>query len=337
MLGHWDRAKDIVEILTAEQKRAVLEPLAEGMMKREILEIETQEALELIKPHLELIGAQQAEKECFLPSIQAGAGLLVEREAGKWGFAHFTFQEYLCASHWRQTGKAKDWGEREWLPLIASSWWPETLRLYAAQADANSLVTSCLELNTTPALELAGNIAREALKLESGLRESIKSLAKERAVLRLRSKPLTLTEKDDFKALFNLDENLRPLAYIQNDYERKGDVVIDHATGLTWQQAGSETYLTYEETLAYVEEQNAEKYGGFNDWRLPTVEELASLLEPEKQANDLYIHPVFNSKQRWCWTSDQYGSSGACLIGFYYGDVSRDGLDNCYYVRLVRP
>ena len=174
-------------------------------------------------------------------------------------------------------------------------------------------------------------------KTISSTKQAPTALAKERAVLRLRSKPLTTKAEDDFKALFNLDENLRPLTYIQNDYERKGDVVVDHATGLTWQQAGSEEYVTYEKAFAYMKEQNAKGFGGFNDWRLPTVEELASLLESEKQAHDLYIHPVFNDKQRWCWTSDKYGSSGACRIGFNLGVVSRDYLDGDFYVRLVRP
>lgn len=157
----------------------------------------------------------------------------------------------------------------------------------------------------------------------------------------LRSEPLTVSEKE-FTKVFGLDEDLRPLEYIQNDYEAQGEVVVDHATGLVWQKSGSKDSLTYEKALEYVQKLNQEKFAGYNDWRLPTIPELMSLLEPEKQSNDLYINPMFDAEQWWCWSADRLpegegGSSGAAWrANFYLGHVYWLLVKNFHYVRCVR-
>ena len=55
--------------------------------------------------------------------------------------------------------------------------------------------------------------------------------------------------------------------------------VYDNVTGLTWQQGFSETKLTYSEALDYVDTVNAQNYGGYSDWRLPTIKQLYSLID----------------------------------------------------------
>ena len=152
----------------------------------------------------------------------------------------------------------------------------------------------------------------------------------------LRSQPKDVSD-DEFLTVFNLDENWRPKRYVENEYEDLGNgVVVDHATGLMWEKSGSEVFMWYEEVEAYIRDLNRKKFAGFDDWRLPTIDELASLLEPEKRTGGLYIDPVFDTKQRWCWTSDKRGSWSAWLVGFKYGSVRWYGVDNANYVRAVR-
>lgn len=69
-------------------------------------------------------------------------------------------------------------------------------------------------------------------------------------------------------------------AYGANDFVDGGDgTVTDRATGLAWARADSGTGMSWQDALAWVAAKNAERYLGHDDWRLPTVKELQSLLD----------------------------------------------------------
>ncbi len=106
-------------------------------------------------------------------------------------------------------------------------------------------------------------------------------------------------------------------------------------TGLMWQKSGSDNYMKYDKAQSYIDGLNRDKFAGCNDWRLPTLEELASLLESRK-VDGLYIDPLFDRTQRWCWTADTRASEGAWYVNFNYGDVYWYYLDYYGYVRAVR-
>lgn len=166
--------------------------------------------------------------------------------------------------------------------------------------------------------------------------DSGKGLFEKQTVLHLRRRPITVGDAK-FKKVFKLDEKRRPLEYVENEYEDNGNgTVTDHFTGLMWQQSGSKTYIAYEKIDKYIESLNDEGFAGFNDWRLPTVDELASLLEPAKQDNDLFIKPVFDRAQSWCWTTDIRSSGSVWLVYFRFGHVYWNVLKFVGYVRAVR-
>ncbi|MCU0645143.1 MAG: DUF1566 domain-containing protein, partial [bacterium] len=116
-------------------------------------------------------------------------------------------------------------------------------------------------------------------------------------------------------------------------------VVIDRASGLMWQQGGSSDSMLFKKTKSWIAELNRQRYAGFSDWRLPTLEEAMSLMEPDKMNGDLYIDPIFDSNQRWIWTCDlEQGGSSAWVVGFddgrcYYGQFH---YYDYYSVRAVR-
>ncbi len=123
-----------------------------------------------------------------------------------------------------------------------------------------------------------------------------------------------------------------------NDYklQNNGKVVFDRASELMWEQSGSDGYISYDEAKKYVVQLNSNKFAGYSDWRLPTLEEAMSLMEPEKKNGSLYIDPIFDKRQQWIWTSDLQSASGAWVVDFLYGYCSSDSFDDDYYVRAVR-
>lgn len=64
-----------------------------------------------------------------------------------------------------------------------------------------------------------------------------------------------------------------------NQFVDNGDGTIsDEATGLMWMQADSGEGMDWETALAYAQAQNEANYLGYNDWRLPNVKELQSIV-----------------------------------------------------------
>lgn len=235
-----------------------------------------------------------------------------------------------------------------WQYLDQRSPWEDHIRLKRAQQ-----LTALNFLNPVAArqwiaqAEERGDAAQEGLKdwfvamyqelQRSGFLER-KDTGAGKQLMRLRSEPLTVSE-DEFKKVFGLVEEWRPREYIRNEFEERGEVILDHATGLMCQRSGSKKRLRYKETQQYVADLNRHKFGGYSDWRLPTIPELMSLIEPQKQANDLYINPIFVKKRTWFYSTDirqekgESSAKSAWGVNFNFGHVLWDLLG---YVRCVR-
>ena len=100
----------------------------------------------------------------------------------------------------------------------------------------------------------------------------------------------------------------------------RGEVVIDRETGLMWQQAASSQQMVYRLAMEWINSLNKRGFAGFNDWRLPTLEEAMTLMEQSPNHEGVYIDPIFNSKQRsWMWTADRGEADSAWYVNFNYG------------------
>lgn len=124
--------------------------------------------------------------------------------------------------------------------------------------------------------------------------------------------------------------------YKEPDFEAQGEVVVDHANGLMWQQSGSAHAMPFSVAQQYIQQLNTSKFAGYDDWRLPTIEELGTLGEPEKQSTGLYISPIFDETQAACWGGSKVLPELARGINFFDNTVLWDFRGISLYVRAIR-
>ena len=123
---------------------------------------------------------------------------------------------------------------------------------------------------------------------------------------------------------------------ISHDYEENiiedDKVVIDHVTGLMWHQSGSFKNMSWKRAKKWTIKLNENGYAGFADWRLPTLEEAVSLLEPSAKNGNQFIDPAFDKTQSSVWTCDSNISNSslsldrAWSVNFNYSLVSRNDI-----------
>lgn len=164
---------------------------------------------------------------------------------------------------------------------------------------------------------------------------------KEKSIRIFRTTATTISEQEVRQMLrkhdfFALDWNDQSKGYA-NEYvieEVAGNKIIyDETSGLTWQQAGSEQPIESIKAEVYVAQLNQLNFGGCNDWRLPTLEEAMTLMEPYQNPQELHIDPIFRGL--WCiWTADRDEFGQRWAINFY--NRPRTDFTEDVYVRACR-
>jgi hypothetical protein len=137
-----------------------------------------------------------------------------------------------------------------------------------------------------------------------------KESIEKRKMISLRSKPDENFSQSHYRTLLQqynfFDNTLNKYGSFQNDFVDNGNgTITDRSTGLMWQQKGSSREIYLIETEKYIEKLNRDRFAGYSDWRIPTTDEIVSLMKQTKKSlRDLHIDPLFDKKQYSCWSSD---------------------------------
>lgn len=132
------------------------------------------------------------------------------------------------------------------------------------------------------------------------------------------------------------------VAWPKPRFVKSGDQMIgDRLTGLVWTENANPTGgpKTWQEALDYVKTLNDTKHLGQVDWRLPNVNELASLVNIQTDlAWWLRTQEFRNLQVDYYWTSTTYASYAACAwsVGIYGGIVAGHDKSDHYFVWPVR-
>ncbi len=136
--------------------------------------------------------------------------------------------------------------------------------------------------------------------------------------------------------------------------DHKNGTVTDNKTGLMWKKCsegqawnkgtggcdGRGLGYTWQGALISVQKlNNSGGFAGKTDWRVPNIQELASILEDqcESPAINLTVFPATPSDD-WFWSSSPvaYDRFSARAVGFDSGNDYEPSKYNNYQVRLVR-
>ena len=118
------------------------------------------------------------------------------------------------------------------------------------------------------------------------------------------------------------DTILNPEGQFENALVDNGDklTIIDERTGIMWQRSGLDL-CSIRKMTRDIEELNKNTFAGFNDWRMPTVEEAMSLMEQVQNAKGLYLHPCFSKEQPFIFVAAKRKPTGYWFVDYKQGKI----------------
>jgi hypothetical protein len=91
----------------------------------------------------------------------------------------------------------------------------------------------------------------------------------------------------------------------------------DRQTALMWAREDNGSDVNWEQAVEYCRKLNL---GGYSNWRLPTIYELAGIYEPKQNVNGLHIKGGIRLSGTWSWSSSASNSFEAWYFIFLSGE-----------------
>ena len=150
-----------------------------------------------------------------------------------------------------------------------------------------------------------------------------------------RANPVRLMYKD-IRDELQLDELFRPYHFHQHQLQIVSSMMLyDPLTGLRWQRQGSGYTLDWHQAHRYVDYLNQHSFQGITTWRLPTTEELLSVLRPPSVERDICLDPSFAPTIHWLWSADHCNKKQAWMADILESYLGRQDLDGTASVCAV--
>ena len=125
------------------------------------------------------------------------------------------------------------------------------------------------------------------------------------------------------------------------------DTITDSQTSLIWFKKDSrqlmEKWIHLEKAIKFADEKNTENFGGFNDWRVPKLEDIKTIFDKSFSQRDfgnteIHIPAEFEPKCADCTWTDTVNGDRAMLFSLVKGRsswINKFG-EGPFAVRLVR-
>ena len=127
---------------------------------------------------------------------------------------------------------------------------------------------------------------------------------------------------------------------ITRSYTDNGDTITDNATKRIWQDNADTASVrkNWNDAKTYCEDLTL---GGYSDWRLPSVDELVSIIDwgrsnPAINTNFSNISTSYSGDYYWTSTEDVGSPGRYWTVEFYSGKIHWDTSDYLLFIRCVR-
>ncbi len=119
------------------------------------------------------------------------------------------------------------------------------------------------------------------------------------------------------------------------EFNRDGGIVTDSISLLQWQDNSIGEKMTWESAIDYCE--NTLTLGGYDDWRLPNINELKSIVD-RSRSNPAIMSGFdnFSSNYYWSSTTSKYNSQAAWIVSLHNIRPYHKQMNAATYVRCVR-